>query len=662
MKKSSKEKTLIASQGILPKISSQPVGSGVLPTAFTSGDVFFNPDSGSVPFMQPTLPIVPPKLVPTVPPTTLTAGSPTTPLPSPSPVDQPEELQAANPVEIPEIKTGNDMDLGASEGSSILGGMEDVPSSVEPEIIDQSSQQTQASIPAAPQHPSSIALTFKRVKGIFELPVNIPGADFCGSLHVPVEPGHSVILIILAKNAKTGPGAINVVDEGARFDGKQGENPAIFQSQVATITGIAAKLQGDITKDGTWAEQIITFLSGRNLNILAPRASIDAVKGEGGTVVGYFQGETLVQFVVTVVMISEGPVTHFLGLPYPVLPGGGVDTYLLPANADLSDLVRYLAAKNAVGWHGQKTRLTRDRAIERRVVIGRALSWGGGMVLGYTFMAGLLGTFFPSLALPLASIAPGIAGAVAVGATQLWRKARRAMAAMHETLIYSTSWRLSNFAHDQVHAVISRLQGAHKRQFLGEMQPEDLMNSIAKIGRNFSPEFAEDPKVRDEINATASYVLGPRAGADARQLKQALDHAISESRQGRTSSAAKIVIAATRARLQALLVTVGHCNPAEMTPAILLDDLFSAALARAKFPVPTKCSIPLLAIEHNVDEDAPIPQEMFVHAAKAATLLIESTARYWPPPVTEVPYTTVPKGVAAPATGAGLDGFDDDFG
>jgi hypothetical protein len=664
MKKSSQGNLATTSQNTLPKMKSQPVGFKVMPTVFTSGDIFFNPDTGSVPFVQPTPPITPPKLVPPLPPVTLPAGSPVIPPPSSPPVDQPEELQAAQAVEMPEIETETDIDLGAGEGSPIPDSMDDASSPAESDITSQLPQPIPTSIPAFPQDLGGIALTFRRVKGIVELPLNVPGADFCGSLHVPVEPGHSVILIILAKNAKTGLGAIKIVDEGARFEGKQGENPAIFQTQVAAVTGIAAKLQGDIVKDGTWTEQIITFLSGRNLNILAPRASIEAVKGEGGAVAGYFQGEILVQFVVTVVMISEGPVTHFLGLPYPVLPGGGVDTYLLPANADLSDFVRYLAAKNAVGWQGQKTRLTRDKVTERRAVLGRALMWGGAAIVAYTFAAGLLGVFFQGLALPLATIAPAIVGATSVGTAQLWRNAKRSIEAMQETLIHSTSWRLVNFAHDQVDAALHRLQGTHIRQFLGEMRPDDIIYTAVQTGKNPSPEIANHLKVREEITTAASFVLNSRVGEDEGQLKGALIHAISESRQKRTTGAAKVVVAVARARLQALLITTGKSNPADLAPAIPLDDLFSAVLARAKFPVATTCSVPLLTLESNLRDNILVTQGQFVKGAHAASLLIENTACYWPVPVKEVPYTKGTKvlDAAAPAAEENLNGFDDDFG
>lgn len=155
-----------------------------------------------------------------------------------------------------------------------------------------------------------------------ELPLALTEADFCGSLCVPVEEGHCVVLILLTKQAKTSPGEVKITADGLRLQDKGGSTPNSLQEAVAGITNAAAKLQGDIATDGSLIEQIIAFLSGANLKILAPRAKIEAVKGPGGTIIGYFQGESLVQFVVTVALMAEGPVTHYLDLPFPAILGG----------------------------------------------------------------------------------------------------------------------------------------------------------------------------------------------------------------------------------------------------------------------------------------------------------------------------------------------------
>ncbi len=47
-------------QNTLPKLKSQPVESGPMPTGFTQGDVFFNPETAPTPFTSMPLEESPP--------------------------------------------------------------------------------------------------------------------------------------------------------------------------------------------------------------------------------------------------------------------------------------------------------------------------------------------------------------------------------------------------------------------------------------------------------------------------------------------------------------------------------------------------------------------------------------------------------------------------
>ncbi len=697
-----------AAQSTLPKLKSQPAGPETMPAGFTSGDVFFNPDSAPAPYtnaqpeesdsqiphpilngkiaknptsrstpnpmpklVPPPPPVMPgqailpfqspkhpavaaPKLVPPPPPVTF----PVTPPPGPSPAPAEIEPDATEtPYQCPEAEEAeNPSDEGDAVPQEKMPGEEESPPAPTPDP-EEAPAEHEPVTPAKSTIPAGN--TFKHTKGIIELPLTLSEADFCGSLCVPVEEGHCVMVILLTRQAKTGPGEVKITTEGLRVGDKGQNNPSSPQADVAAITSAAAKLQGDIAKDGPLIEQIITFLSGANLKILAPRAKVEAVKGPGGTIIGYFQGESLVQFVVTVALVAEGPVSHYLDLPFPAILGGGVETYLLPSTADIRDFVRYLAAKNAVGWQGQKTRAVRHRILDRQGALGRTLTWGGSAVIAYAFAAGLLGAFFPDLAFSLSLLAPAILGAVLAGTAQLWRKAKRDMAAMHLALANRTSWRLVNFARDQVDRTTAQLQGSFKRQFIGEMRPEETLDTIAKLGKTPPPDLASNPRLNEEVTATASYVLGPRAGADAKQLKDALEHAIAEVKRKRVGGAAKMVVAVARARVQAILVKVGKVSSKEMTPAMPLDDLFSALINHAKFPVPTTISVPLLDLERDLSSGILVRRERLSKAIAAATSLVEHTTRFWAGKaadhVKEIPF---PK-ASAPAVG---EDFDNAFG
>ncbi len=695
-------------QSTLPKLKSQPAGPDTMPAGFTSGDVFFNHDTSPAPFtntpleeaapqaphpilhgkiakdpppratpkpmpklVPPPPPVIPgqailpfqspqhpavaaPKLVPPLPPVTF----PVTPPPGPSPAPAEIEPDATGaPYQYPETE-GEEEPRNEGKGEP----QEEMPEDDEsvPVTTPKPEEAPAEDVPAKPVQPSNpIATTFKYAKGIVELSLTLPEVNFCGSLCVPVEEGHCVMVILLTRQAKTGPSEVKITTDGLRVGDKGQNSPSSLQADVAAITSAAAKLQGDIAKDGPLIEQIIAFLSGANLKIIAPRAKIEAVRGPGGTIIGYFQGESLVQFVVTVALVAEGPVTHYLDLPFPAILGGGVETYLLPSSADIGDFVQYLAAKNAVGWQGQKTRAVRHRILDKQGALGRTLTWGGSAVIAYAFAAGLLGAFFPDLALSLSLLAPAILGAVLAGTGQLWHKAKQDMAAMHLALANRTSWRLVNFARDQVDRTTAQLQGPYKRQFLGEMHPEETLDTIAKLGKTPPPDLASNPRLNEEITAAASYVLGPRAGADAKQLKDALEHAISEVKRKRVGGAAKVVIAVARARVQAILVKAGKVPSKDMTPAMPLDDLFSASIARLKSPIPTGISVPLLDLERDLASGLPVTRERLSKAIAAATSLVEHTTHFWakgiPDHVKEVPY---PK-TSVPVVG---EDFDNAFG
>ncbi len=191
------------------------------------------------------------------------------------------------------------------------------------------------------------------------------------------------------------------------------------------------------------------------------------------------------------------------------------------------------------------------------------------------------------------------------------------------------------------------------------MCPTEALDRIVELGKTPPRELIENPRVREEVTATATYVLGPRAGADEKQLTNALGHAIVETKHLRLGGAAKVVVGVARARVQALLVKAGKVPAKDMTAAMPLDDLFSAALARTKFPVPTGISVPLLDLEQDVASGASITQERISKAISAATRLVEKTARFWAKeiqgPVKEVPY---PK-ASVPVVG---EDFDNNFG
>ncbi len=704
MQKSSKEKDLVSPEGTIQRLRSQPFGPEIIPTGFTSGDVFFNPEASPAPFTNPQFrdpapqgphPILnrnidkepapsktTPKLVPPPPPVIPEQAKLSFPTPKPpsapsnlvpplSPMTfpaTPPPIESPSPAEVEPNPSEDPYQYPESEGEGDSEPwcdgepQEEMPEETtvppaEPAGPATTPQGTETGEPV--QSPNPIISEFKRAKGIVELPLTFVGADFCGSLCVPVEEGHSVVLLLLVKHGTTGPGEILVTNDGLYLKGKdEGKSPSLT-AEIAALTGAAVGLQGDIAKDGTTTEQIASFLSGSNLKILAPRAKVEAVRGPGGTIIGYFQAESLVQFVVTVALVAEGPVTHYLDLPFPAILGSGVETYLLPNSVDVGDFVRYLAAKNAVGWQGQKTRAVRHRIMDKQTTLGRTLTWGGSAVIAYAFAAGLLGAFFPDLALSLSLLAPALLGAVLAGTAQLWRKAKRDMLAINLALAHRTSWRLVNFARDQVDRTTVQLQGAYKRQFLGEMRPEEVLDTITKLGQLSAPDLASDPQMHEEVTAVVSYMLGPRAGADKDQLTDALAHAIAEVKRKRVGGAAKVVMAVARARVQAIVVKVGKVPPKDMTVTMALDDVFSMSITRAKFSLPTSISVPLLALERDVTLGNPIAQDRMKKAIAAATLLVETTGHFWagksPDLVKEIPY---PK-ASAPAVG---EDFDNAFG
>ncbi len=209
----------------------------------------------------------------------------------------------------------------------------------------------------------------------------------------------------------------------------------------------------------------------------------------------------------------------------------------------------------------------------------------------------------------------------------------------------------SFFARDQVDSAVAKLQGAYKRQFLVEMRPEETLDTIAKLGKAPPPALASNPRLHEEVTAAESYVLGPRAGAVARQLKDALAHAIAEIKRQWPGGAAKVVIAIARARVQVILVRAGHVSSQEMTPEMPLDDYFSASLARAKYPLPTGISVPKLDLERDLASGA-IPGERLSRAIAAATALVEWTGHFWGK---ENPYTKP----SVPVVG---EDFDNAFG
>ena len=233
------------------------------------------------------------------------------------------------------------------------------------------------------------------------------------------------------------------------------------------------------------------------------------------------------------------------------------------------------------------------------------------------------------------------------------------MVAMNLALANRTSWRLVNFARDQVNRTVAQLQGAYKRQFMGEMCPQDALDTITKLGKTPTSELTHNPKLHEEVTAAASYVLGPRAGADDQQLMDALHHAIAEVKQKRFGGAAKLVIAVTRARVQAIIVKVGKVPSKEMAITMPLDDCVSASLARAKFPIPISISVPLLDLERDIASGVPATRERMTKAIAAATALVERTRHFWtgdkPDHVKEVPYAKT----SVPVVG---EDFDNAFG
>ncbi len=682
-----------------------------MPTGFTQGDVFFNPESIPAPFTstpleettpEPPHPLLnskiaknppgagvfksPPKLVPPPPPVIpgqaslqFSSQKPPTPppprlvpppppvtvpvSPPPAPKTQPPETppkDEASPYQYPEIeKNEPDPDLEPDSEPAIENPNENQPQSPGPQPPGPAGTRAGSKTTMPDKAPHHLGQRFKQSKGIIELPLALAEPDFCGSLCVPVEEGHSVILILLAKQIETGPNGIKITTEGFRLEGKDAEISASLQTEVERMTNVAAKLQGDIASNGSLIDQVISFLSGANLKFLAPRAPIEAVRGTRGNIIGYFQGESFLQFVVSVALISDGPVTHYLDLPFPAILTGGVETYLLPSTADVSDFVRYLTAKNSVGWRGQKTRTVRHRLIAKQNTLGRTLTWGGSAVIAYAFMAGLLGAFFPESALSLSLLAPAILGAVLAGTAQLWRKAKRDMTALNLALANRTSWRLVNFARDQVDRTVAQLQGAYKRQFIGEMCPQDALDTITKLGKTPTPELVQDPQLHEEVTAAACHAFGPSSGADGQLLMGALRQAIAEVKQKRIGGSAKVVIAVTKARVQAIIMKVGGVSSKEMDSSVPLDVLFSASLARAKFPVPTSISVPLLDLERDILSEVPATRDCMTKAIAAAMALVEHTGHFWAKGkidhVKEIPY---PK-TSVPVVG---EDFDNAFG
>jgi len=680
MRNANKEKSDALSQDFLSRLRSQSVGQETISAILTSGDLFFNSGNTPTPFAQfpadpetnlPPRPIffsngskeqcanvVTPKLVPPPPPVII----PATPLP----------IEPAPPVE--EVTGTPGSEMGAEYAESPEALPEETPLDVaappmpandipEPEVESFPPKISNSNTPA--KIPSTLAVTFKSLKGIVELPLSLPSADFCGSLHVPVENGHSVIMILLAKTITTGPDEVSVQMDGVQVVSKGAKIPTAWQEEVSSLSQTAATIQGDIGRYGPLAEEIITFLSGSGLKALAHRDKIEAVKGPSGEVIGYFQGDSLVQLVVTVAFVAEGPVSHYMGLPFPPLAGDGVDAYLLPASADFADFVQYLAAKNAVGWHDQKVRLTKDVLAEKRTRLAHALMWGGSAIIGYAAMAGMLGFFMPTLALLFAYLSFAVIVAVIAGTTLLWHRARRATKAQQLIFVNSTSWRLVNYARDQVDVAAAKLKGTYRQQFFGEMCPGEILEAYTSLKANPPVELKANEELNAQITATAMYVLDPRAGADDQKLRDVLAHAVSEAKHGRSRSAATIAIAAARARVQALLVRAERNSPSDMTSIVSLNNLFSATLARAKFSVSIAISVPLLALEQDLTANLPITQDNIVRGITAASRLIEQTCHLWPPKaperVKEIPYPKTSKAMA-PVMGSDLSAFDDDFG
>ncbi len=675
MKKENKT-SVETTQSNLPNFNSHPTEWGPMPVGFTNGDVFFNSETGSEPPnsvreeevpSQASHPIlnskiakdapVPAgsspvhKLVPPPPPVTFLATPP--PNLSPAPVETPYKTDET-PYQYPDLE--DEEDPGSEYNDAHLEETQQNGTNPPLESIESPAESKQVTPPSSM---NQIGKMFKQAKGIVELPLTNIKTDFFGSLCVPVEEGHSVVLLLLAKQVETGSRDIKITANGLWLDDEDVGNTTHLRADVACVTDIAAKLQGDIAKDGSLIEEVISFLSGTNLKILMPRAKIEAVKGPGGTIIGYFDGESLVQFIVTVALVADGSVIHYLDLPFPAILDGGVETYLLPNTADIGDFVRYLAAKNSVGWQGQKTRAIRHRILDKQHTLGRSLTWGGSAVVAYAFTAGLLGAFLPDFALSLSLLAPAFLGAVIVGSVQLWSKVKRDMTAMHLALAHRTSWRLVNFARDQVDRTTAKLQGSFKRQFLGEMCPQDLLDTITKLGKTPPAELESNPQMYNEVTTAAGYALGPQAGADKKQLTDALAHAITEVKQKRIGGVAKVVISVARARMQAVLVKAGKVSPNDIIPTMSLDDLIPSFISRLKNPLPTSISVPLLDLEKQVMAGNPVTRDQLSKAIAAATALVERTEHFWagkqPNPVKEVPYTK------ASATVVGED-FDNNFG
>jgi hypothetical protein len=311
------------------------------------------------------------------------------------------------------------------------------------------------------------------VPSLTEIPNDAPEFAFSGSMRAQVEPNHDVVVLVLGAELPAGDLNLSVNKNGLKL--KTGPLPPDIQARLDATLSAGLRLQGDVASAGPWVQKLISFLSADHAHLLVPRPRIEVARSIGGDIIGFYEGDVLIQFVVAVAVVASGAVDFHLPARFPYLSNKALDTYLLPDTADLADFCAYLLRKNKIGWRGARIRATRNCHAEQTTLLATAATRGGVITLAYASAAITLGIFVPALLPALGYGAWAALGIGVVTSAFAWKKARKATRRLHLELAEHTSWRLVNFTRDQISPVTRELSGDDAQQFLAELDPEEVL-------------------------------------------------------------------------------------------------------------------------------------------------------------------------------------------
>ena len=559
---------------------------------------------------------------------------------------------------------------GFSLGEVFFGSESEVPPTLlpPPRIVTPPNQDylpgmTQRSSLAEPENvppplsppPNRVRERFMAIPAVVEIPCEAPEFAFCGSLHVEVDHNHEVLLLLLTADFDGGGANLIVQKQGLRTC--TGSVSPAMKQRLATIVDAGVRLQGDLSTAGPWAKKLCTFLSSESVRVLVPHPRIEIAKSAGGDVIGFYQGDMLIQFVSTVVVVNRGSVGYYLDARFPYLRKQGVEVYFLPDTADFTEFCSYLAHKNKVGWRGARIRASRDCHAEQRAVIAKAVTRGGVVAAAYAFAAMLLGAIAPAM---LPALALGAWGALAAGGVIsciAWTKARKVARRLHLELVEHVSWRLANFAKDQVNAFARELGGEDARQFLAELNPAEMVNGAINVMH--AGVLGDNRDAQSVLAIAASAALEASSAApDLVSVVQALKTAHSMWCQGDFEDATRLILSSTRSALQSPVP-----RNLAVPPAPNLQFLFAEAYTHSSLVVQSDEIAALVHLEeHEVAGDTPsrADVETGLHVATQLAGILKQTRK--------LKTATVLTKEKSPIHGSGTkktlsigENFDDDF-